>query len=124
MFPLAWFFEVSLFTERSGKITLRSHGTGRIGSLGNDDVDVNEDGKKAISWDWQNNNFARTSRFFVHFFAVSALLRRETAQFHVFFLGREHETTFYFFCSWTLMQSFRIQLQEKLPIFDEMNEIE
>ena len=52
MFPLAWFFEVSLFIERSGKITLRSHGTGRIGSLGNDDVDVNEDGKKAISLDW------------------------------------------------------------------------
>ena len=102
---------------------LRSHGTERIGSLGNDDVDVNEDGKKAISLDWQNNNFPRTSRFFVHFFPVSALLRRETAQFHVFFWGREHKTTFYF-CSWTLMQSFRIQLQEKLPIFDEMNEIE
>ena len=67
MFPLAWFFEVSLFTERSGKITLRSHGTGRIGSLGNDDVDINEDGKNAISLDWQNNNFARTSRFFCTF---------------------------------------------------------
>ena len=30
-----------------------------------------------------NNNFARVSRFFVHFFAVTALLRRENAYFHV-----------------------------------------
>ena len=29
--------------------------------------------------DWQNNNFARTSRFFVHFLAVVARLRRESA---------------------------------------------
>ena len=27
----------------------------------------------------QNNNFARASRFFVHFFAVTARLRRENA---------------------------------------------
>ena len=50
----------------------------QIGHLSNDDVDVNENGKKAIGLDWQNNNFARASRFFVHFFAVSARLRRET----------------------------------------------
>ena len=50
-----------------------------LGNLSNDDVDVNENGKKAIGLDWQNNNFARASRFFVHFFAVSARLRRETA---------------------------------------------
>ena len=31
----------------------------------------------------QNNTFARASRFFVHFFAVTARLRRENAQFHV-----------------------------------------
>ena len=31
----------------------------------------------------QNNNFARTSRFFVHFFAVTARLRRETTEFNV-----------------------------------------
>ena len=35
-----------------------------LGSLSNDDGDGNENGKK------QNNNFARASRFFVHFFAV------------------------------------------------------
>ena len=58
---------------------LRSHGTGQIGNLSNDDVDVNENGKKAMSLDWQNNNFTCASRFFVDFFPVTARLRRETA---------------------------------------------
>ena len=30
-----------------------------IGSLSNDDGDVNENGKKAIGLDWQDSNFAR-----------------------------------------------------------------
>ena len=58
-----------------------------IGSLRNDDDDDdgNENGKKSnrFNLDKQNNNFARASRFFVHFFAVVARLQRETAQFHV-----------------------------------------
>ena len=33
-----------------------------VESLSNDDGDVNENGKKAKSLDWQNNNFARASR--------------------------------------------------------------
>ena len=39
--------------------------------------------------------------------------------------GREHKTTFFFF-SWTLIQSFRIQFQKHLPTFDdrELNELE
>ena len=37
------------------------------GSLSNDDGDGNENGKRAIGVDWQNNYFARASRFFVHF---------------------------------------------------------
>ena len=48
-----------------------------LGSLSNDDGDVNENGKKAIGLDWQNNNFARASHLSVHFFAVTARLRRE-----------------------------------------------
>ena len=52
---------------------------GAIGSLTNNDSDGNENGKKAIALDWQNNNFARASRFFVHFFAVAARLHRENA---------------------------------------------
>ena len=49
-----------------------------LGSLSNDDGDGNEDGKKAIGLDWQNNNSAR-ARSFVHFFAVVARLQRGNA---------------------------------------------
>ena len=38
-----------------------------LGSLSNNDGDGNENGKKAIGLDWQNNNVARASRFFGHF---------------------------------------------------------
>ena len=41
----------------------------------------NENGKKAIGLDWQNNNFARASHLFVHFFAVAARVQRENALF-------------------------------------------
>ena len=37
----------------------------------NDKGDVNENGKTAIDLDWQNNNSARASRYFLHFFAVT-----------------------------------------------------
>ena len=68
-----------------------------LGNLSNDDVDVNENGKKAIGLDWLNNNFARASCFFVHFFAVSARLPCELPNF-TFCGRREHKaTTFYFF---------------------------
>ena len=50
-----------------------------VGSLNNDDGDANENGKKAMGLDWQNNNSARTSCFFVRFFAVTARPRRENA---------------------------------------------
>ena len=48
-----------------------------LGSLSNDDGDGNKNGKKAI--DWQNNNFAHALRFFAHFLAVVARLRRKSA---------------------------------------------
>ena len=50
-----------------------------VKSLSNDDGDGNENGKKTIGLDKQNSNFARASRFFVHFFAVVARLQRESA---------------------------------------------
>ena len=34
------------------------------GSLSNDEGDNNENSNKPIGLDWQNNNFARVSRFF------------------------------------------------------------
>ena len=53
-----------------------------MGSLSNDDGDGdgdgNENGKKSIGLDWQNNIFARASRFFVYFLAVVGRLRHET----------------------------------------------
>ena len=45
--------------------------------LSKDDGDGNENGKKAIGLDWQNNNFARASCFLVNFFTVVARLQRE-----------------------------------------------
>ena len=84
------------------------------GSLSNGDGDGNKNGKKATGSDWQNNNFARASLFFVHFFAVVARLRRETAFFHVLSRMAEHKTTTFFFFSWTWTHSFRIQLQKNL----------
>ena len=50
-----------------------------LGSSRNDDDYGNKNVKKAIGLDKQNNNFARASRFFVHFFAFVARLQRETA---------------------------------------------
>ena len=50
------------------------------------DRDGNENVKRAIGLDKlknNNNNSARESRFFVHFFAVTAGLRRENAYFHI-----------------------------------------
>ena len=53
--------------------------------------------KKAIGLDWQNNNFARASLFFVHFFAVVARLRRESAFFSRFVEdGRTQDNNFLF----------------------------
>ena len=49
------------------------------GSLSNDKGDNNENGNKPTGLDWQNNNFARASRFFVHFLAVVVRLQRENA---------------------------------------------
>ena len=56
-----------------------------LASLSNDDGDGNENGKKkkAIGLDWQNNGFARASRFFAHLLAVVPWLQRESASFHV-----------------------------------------
>ena len=96
-----------------------------IGSLSNDDGDGNKNGKKAIGINWKNNNSARASRFFVHtyFLAVVAQQQREKVPDFTFCWGRahKHETTTFLFFSWTLIQSFRIQLRTNLPTFGELN---
>ena len=51
-----------------------------IGSFSNDDDDENKNVKKAIgSVIEANNKFARALHLFLHFFAVTARLRRENA---------------------------------------------
>jgi len=45
----------------------------------NDDADGKEIGKLNDMFILTNNNFARTSRYFVHFFTVVAPLRHETS---------------------------------------------
>ena len=57
--------------------------------------------QKAMGLDWQNNNFARASRFFVYFLAVVVRLQSESASFHV--LSR----------TGTQNNNFRIQLQKR-----------
>ena len=100
----------------------------RLWSLSNDDTNRNETGNNVIGLDWQNNNFARASRFFVHFSAVVARLQRETACSNFTFCRRrEHETTTLLFFSWTLIQSFRyieFNSKKKMSTFDELNEME
>ena len=91
-----------------------------LGSLSNDG---NENSNKPIGLDWQNNNFARASRVFVHLLAVVARLQRESAWIHVLSRTGIQDNNFLFF-SWTLIQSFRIELQKHLSTIDEVKEME
>ena len=94
-----------------------------LGSLSNDDGDGNQNGKKAIGLDWQNNNFARASRFFEHFFKLSLHDCNVKVPNFTFCRGREQKTTTFFFFYWPLKQTFRMQLENNLPTFDEWNEM-
>ena len=68
-----------------------------IGSLSNDDGVVNENGKKAVGLDWQNNNSAHASLSFIHFFAVMHDYDVKMLNF-TFFGERELKTkTFFLF---------------------------
>ena len=74
------------------------------GSLGNDDGDGNENGKKEIGSDKQNNNFAHASRFL--YISLPSLhdYNVKLPNF-TFCRGREQKTTTFLFFSWTLMHS-------------------
>ena len=67
---------------------------------------------------------ARASRFIVHFFAVTARLRRENAESDFTFRGERKHNDFLspFLHFGTVFQKF--QLQKRLPTFDELNEVE
>ena len=59
---------------------MQGHKTPSSGYIGRPDFSIsrtiwsfsNNNGKKAMGLDWQNNNFAGASRSFVHFLAVIA----------------------------------------------------
>ena len=57
----------------------------------NDDPDGKENGKKYM-FILTNNNFARASRYFVHFFVVVAPLRHETSRNFTLYGVGEHNT--------------------------------
>ena len=85
----------------------------------------NGDGEqqKAIGLDWQKNNFARASPFFVHFVTVVALLRHETSYFHAPDLWNrwtQHKNVLFF---QTLDKVLSDLTQKISPTFDELNEI-
>ena len=66
---------------------MQGHKTPSSGYIGRPDFSIsrtiwsfsNNDGKKAMGLDRQNNNFAGASRFFVNFLAAVAWLRHESA---------------------------------------------
>ena len=61
--------------------------------LYNDDGDDNENGKKAIGLDWQNDNFARASRFFCTFLSRPLHDYNVKVPNSTFCRGWEHKTT-------------------------------
>ena len=82
---------------------------------------ITEKGKKLA------NNFARAvaraSRFWILYVSLQSLhgLDVEMAS-STFCWEREHKTTTLFLFSWTSIQSFKIQLQKKLPTFDDLHQ--
>ena len=75
---------------------------GSLSLLSNEDGHGNEKGKKAIGLDWQNNNFARCYTTITWKCLTSPFVETGT-----------QDNNFLFFFSWTLIQSFRIQLQKQ-----------
>ena len=80
--------------------------------------ELKQRGRQNNGLDWQSNNFARASRFFVHFFAVTVQLRRESSLFHVLrrcCTGRFETTIFSATqrCNFgTMLQAFKTMSQQ------------
>ena len=86
------------------------------GSLSKHNSDDNENVKIAIGLVWQNN-FARTSRFCVHFYAVVARLQRESALFQVLSRTCTQDNNFLFLF---LNYDTVLQLPKNLPTYDKL----
>ena len=71
-----------MLSDIKGQGQLSANSSGQLlGVLQNHDDDGKGNFKKAIGLMSKNNNSARASRHFVHFFAVPAQLRREMTKF-------------------------------------------
>ena len=78
---------------------------------------ITEKGKKLA------NNFARASRFWILYVSLQSLHGFDVEMpSSTFCWEREHKTTTLFLFSWTSIQSFKIQLQKKLPTFDDLHQ--
>ena len=74
-------------------------------------VEIPQRDRKAIGLDWQNNNFARASRFLYISLQWLHDYDMKLPNF-TFYGGRKHKTTTFLFFFWTSIQSFRIQLEK------------
>ena len=90
------------------------------GSLSNDDGNSNENGKKAIGLDWQNNNYAYMHHAFLYISLLSLHNYDVKLPNFTFCRGHDHNATTVF-----LVQAFKIiQLLKNLPRFDKLNKME
>ena len=69
----------------------------------------------------QNNNFAGASCFFVHFFVVTARLRRENAYFHVLWRTWTQDNNFLFLFLNFDTVFYNSTPEKKLPTFGELS---
>ena len=79
----------------------------------------NENSINAIGLDFQKNNFAHASCFFVHFFAIIKWLQHKTSYFHTTFMEWVTTTEKFLFLFLNLdVQSVWIQPHKILLTFD------
>ena len=92
-------------------------------SLSNNYGNGNEDGKKAIIFYWKKKHLCMCIALFVLSLRSQYDYNLKVPNF-MFCRGRELKTTTLVFFSWTLIQSFRIQLQTNFLTCDKLNELE
>ena len=73
--------------------------------------------KKIVGLDWQNRQLCTCITLSYTSCEIMCL-------YFTFCRGLEHKTTIFLCFSWTLIQSFRIQLQRNLPTFEELRVME
>ena len=113
-----WFYFSSIFLwKKPGEIPDSPPGL-LTASLSNDDGDGNGNDKKG------NGFRLAKQQFFTTLFCTFLSRRCTTTTWKCRISLSEHRTTTFFSFSWTLIESFRIQLQKKLPTYDKLNKME